>query len=645
MLNQFKLSELIGERQGVSRFRGLHLGQGMPRPVSVIILREASPAGPPPIDPESFGTINLDGEPPPTIPVSSLPRFTWPGAEWERSILDRSVHVSLPRVLRHFQEEGFTYVIEEAFEGRSLLEAWKDLSLHQEDRFNWLIQIAEALHRLHRAGAVTSGVTPRRIIISASGQAMLNGMEELLPLPFPGELAFERTPYTAPEIYLPVPPVDPRADQFGFGATLYALYLGRDLTDEDFVAPGTLRPFLEVCPEIHPLIGRLVTKLTQRGADQRFPSLDRRKDDPTGMNELIELLNYCRANLDRVTLDISGWTTTGVFRTGNEDAITILTGRDTRLEDVDDHALLILADGMGGMESGEVASTLAVNTIREALGQEPPFQAPVPKKTPTTKIMPTTPMATEMQLPALKIPPATIQQPALRISPATVEQPAVAYDPEQTDRQFAIKGGSRAETDPGLLQGLNWLQKKRAERDSEQRKPDAHQQRIQRAIRDANQKVFEASRAGLGRGMGSTLEVVVIDGNYIIVGHVGDSRVYHYSRGSLNLVTQDQTFVFREVEAGRLTPEEAEKHPRRSELQQAVGGRVDIFPDFYTQEARPGDWLLLCSDGLSNAVKNPELESILKNGISADQVARRLVNLANQINSSDNVSVIVVRFH
>jgi protein phosphatase len=164
------------------------------------------------------------------------------------------------------------------------------------------------------------------------------------------------------------------------------------------------------------------------------------------------------------------------------------------------------------------------------------------------------------------------------------------------------------------------------------------------AIREANQKVFNAARSGFGhQGMGATLEVVVVDVNCAIVGHVGDSRVYHCRGGKLQQITHDQTYVYREVAEGRMTPEQAETHPRRSELQQAVGGRVDIFPDFYTQELKVGDWLVICSDGLPNSVKAAEIQAILSKATSASQASRRLVNRANQMNATDNVSVIVVR--
>jgi PPM family protein phosphatase len=101
--------------------------------------------------------------------------------------------------------------------------------------------------------------------------------------------------------------------------------------------------------------------------------------------------------------------------------------------------------------------------------------------------------------------------------------------------------------------------------------------------------------------------------------------------------------VARLVELGQLTENEAETHPRRSELQQAIGGRLDIYPDVYSVALEPGDWLLVCSDGLSNQVSNDAIQGILREARNAERVARRLVNLTLAEGALDNVTVAVVR--
>ncbi len=92
-----------------------------------------------------------------------------------------------------------------------------------------------------------------------------------------------------------------------------------------------------------------------------------------------------------------------------------------------------------------------------------------------------------------------------------------------------------------------------------------------------------------------------------------------------------------------MTPEEAEKHPRRSELQQAIGGHADVEPAVYQADLHPGDWVLVCSDGITNHASADVLREMLLSGVSAESVARRLVNYVNLHGATDNATVVVVR--
>jgi protein phosphatase len=171
-------------------------------------------------------------------------------------------------------------------------------------------------------------------------------------------------------------------------------------------------------------------------------------------------------------------------------------------------------------------------------------------------------------------------------------------------------------------------------------------QTLKAALKEANKQVYTASRApgSRRRGMGCTAEAVYVDGRNVIVGHVGDSRTYHLHEGRLIQMTRDQTLVNRLVELGTLTPEEAETHPRRNELQQAIGGQPDVEPGLYHGTLKAGDWVVVCSDGLSNHVTNEDLEQMIRGeGYSAETVARRLVNLANLQGATDNATVVVIR--
>ncbi len=110
-------------------------------------------------------------------------------------------------------------------------------------------------------------------------------------------------------------------------------------------------------------------------------------------------------------------------------------------------------------------------------------------------------------------------------------------------------------------------------------------------------------------------------------------------------LTRDQTLVNRLVELGQLTEEEAENHPRKNELQQAIGGQPDVVPGLYQGKLKRGDWVLVCSDGLTNHIPTADLEKMLTREAagSAEEAARRLLNLVNLRGATDNATIVVVR--
>src|SRR5205823_1189650 len=111
--------------------------------------------------------------------------------------------------------------------------------------------------------------------------------------------------YTAPELILGDSQADARANLYSFGALLYALHVGRELTDMDFDGEGIPKPFLPRFPDVHPLLGRLISKTFRRDVAGRFPSDEAAKDDPTGFAELIRTLDACGRTLDNVRLEVA----------------------------------------------------------------------------------------------------------------------------------------------------------------------------------------------------------------------------------------------------------------------------------------------------------------------------------------------------
>ncbi len=130
----------------------------------------------------------------------------------------------------------------------------------------------------------------------------------------------------------------------------------------------------------------------------------------------------------------------------------------------------------------------------------------------------------------------------------------------------------------------------------------------------------------------------------MVIGHVGDCRVYHYHSGELKQITTDQTLVGRMVELGQLTPEEARKHPARNQVSQAIGVRTVLDPAHYKLKLVPGDWLLVACDGLHSQVDDKIIQATIKKAPpSAYLLTSRLVEMANQSGGNDNCTVVSVR--
>ena len=177
-------------------------------------------------------------------------------------------------------------------------------------------------------------------------------------------------------------------------------------------------------------------------------------------------------------------------------------------------------------------------------------------------------------------------------------------------------------------------------------KPDVSERtnRLASAIHLANRKVFETASSNPGhKGMGATIVAAWIDGQRLSLAHVGDSRVYLLRAGSLDQLTADHSLVAEKVRIGILTPQEADASELQSVLTRAVGTGENVEVDADEQMLIAGDSVLLCSDGLSRMVTDPEIASILLTSISAQNAADRLVDLANENGGVDNVSVIVLR--
>jgi serine/threonine protein phosphatase PrpC len=160
----------------------------------------------------------------------------------------------------------------------------------------------------------------------------------------------------------------------------------------------------------------------------------------------------------------------------------------------------------------------------------------------------------------------------------------------------------------------------------------------------ANRKIFDAASSDPERRrMGATLVAAWLQGERLSLVHVGDSRAYLLRGGSLEQLTADHSLVAEQVRRGVLTPQEAETSQLQSVLIRALGSEERVEVDVDEHMLLEGDTLLLCSDGLTRMVSDPEIASTLMTVESAQAAAERLVDLANEYGGLDNVTVIVVR--
>jgi protein phosphatase len=143
-------------------------------------------------------------------------------------------------------------------------------------------------------------------------------------------------------------------------------------------------------------------------------------------------------------------------------------------------------------------------------------------------------------------------------------------------------------------------------------------------------------------GMGTTLVALLADGDLVHVANVGDSRGYLLRQGELSQVTVDHSLVQELVDDGRLSPEDAERHPQRSVITRALGIDREVEFDLFTYKLQVGDRLLLCSDGLSDVVEPAQIRKVLLRVPNAQRAARELVAVANEQGGPDNITVIVV---
>ncbi|MFP5501230.1 MAG: Stp1/IreP family PP2C-type Ser/Thr phosphatase [Candidatus Sericytochromatia bacterium] len=457
--------------------------------------------------------------------------------------------VSYPTVVKAidvFKHDGRAYLVIEQLEGRDLAYYLTQNKVTVQESLEWMIQLCQSISQLHRRQILHLDLQPRVIVVAPDNQRVrLTGFHRAMVLPVDRMASVESTPgYSSPEqCGLFDIAVDERSDVYALGAVWFYMLTGQDpkllaASEWDYLYPAVS----EYLVDVHPQIARIVAKMLEPDPDMRYGSVNEVK------NELLELINN---PLRRV----GHFSDVGMLREGNEDSLGLRELLYVNLSRTRGVGLYVVADGMGGVNAGEVASAIAVEETMAVLQE--------------------------------------------KLKSETLEEA-----PE-----------------PGEVIGAA----------------------LNAAIKKANLRIYETGRGDeVLSGMGTTVTAAVVYGQTLYVGHVGDSRAYVINRFGIEKVSRDHSLVGRLVEIGQITEEEALVHPQRNLIYRALGTYPNVEVDVYQRSLKLGDWVLLCSDGLTGHVKDEELQNIVLQHQDPQMASQHLVNMANLRGGEDNITVILV---
>ena len=166
---------------------------------------------------------------------------------------------------------------------------------------------------------------------------------------------------------------------------------------------------------------------------------------------------------------------------------------------------------------------------------------------------------------------------------------------------------------------------------------------LREAVRKANELLITESREDESKkGMGTTLVIATIIDDRLVVANVGDSRLYVVNN-RITQITRDHSFVDEMVRLGKIAPEDARLHPDKNKITRAIGAVLDVEADFFEYELNDDDYILMCTDGLSNMVCDEDILNIMKNEDSVERMAVSLVKTANTNGGRDNITVMIIK--
>ncbi len=168
--------------------------------------------------------------------------------------------------------------------------------------------------------------------------------------------------------------------------------------------------------------------------------------------------------------------------------------------------------------------------------------------------------------------------------------------------------------------------------------------RLVTGVKLANLRIYEsAQRDAQLRGMGTTLVAVRVVDDGVLIAHVGDSRVYRLREGRLSQLTEDHSLLNDYIKMKRLSQEEIENFPHKHVIVRALGMKESVRVDTILDPAVPGDIYVLCSDGLSGAVEDSEIQQIVRDAPDLSHSCSTLIQRANEYGGPDNITVVCAK--
>lgn len=176
--------------------------------------------------------------------------------------------------------------------------------------------------------------------------------------------------------------------------------------------------------------------------------------------------------------------------------------------------------------------------------------------------------------------------------------------------------------------------------------PELAQKWLTIQLKLENEIILEtADRFSDLNGMGTTVVLALAFDEKILIAHLGDSRAYLYGSNNFKQITQDHSLVNELVKMGEITEQQARNHPQKNIITETLGVSSTINPEFDNLEVHAGDIFLLCTDGLTNSLTDPQIQQILATkNLTLKERCNKLINEANRLGGGDNITVCLLAY-